>query len=340
MTRFDRAVAGEPQAVPPIWLMRQAGRYHRHYQALRRRHSFDALCRTPDLAARVALGPVEDFDFDCAILFSDLLYPLDAFGLRVRYTEAGPRLETRLTDATLRRLVDVERAAARLAFQADAVRATRSLLPADRALIGFVGGPWTLFVYAVEGGHTGPLARAKTSLALYRRFVRRLRPLLERVIAAQIAAGARFVMIFDTAAGELPAQTFRSTVAPDLVHLAQRFPGRLGYFAKHLHPDHLAPLLSGTSPWAGLGFDSRWDLASCLRRRAAAGFIQGNFDPALLFLKGRALDRAIDGFLDPLRALSWTERRGWICGLGHGVLPGTPETSVRRFVQRVRSTMS
>ena len=93
MTRFRSRLAGEPQAVPPIWLMRQAGRYHRHYQALRRRHSFDALCRTPDLAARVALGPVEDFDFDCAILFSDLLYPLDALGLRVRYTEAGPRLD-------------------------------------------------------------------------------------------------------------------------------------------------------------------------------------------------------------------------------------------------------
>ena len=101
MTRFQRALAGEPQAVPPIWLMRQAGRYHRHYQALRKRHSFDALCRTPDLAAKVALGPVEDFDFDSAILFSDLLYPLDALGLGVRYTDAGPRL-----DDAIDRIVD------------------------------------------------------------------------------------------------------------------------------------------------------------------------------------------------------------------------------------------
>lgn len=337
MTRFDRAMAGEAQAVPPIWLMRQAGRYHRHYQALRRRHSFDALCRTPELAARVALGPVEAFDFDCAILFSDLLYPLDALGLRVRYTEAGPRLASALTDRTIGRLADLERATKRLAFQADAVRATRSILPADRALLGFVGGPWTLFVYAVEGGHTGPLARAKTSPRLFRRFGRRLLPLLERNITAQLEAGARLVMIFDTAAGELPSDTFRTDVAPDLVHLARRFPGRIGYYAKHLHPDHLAALAS--APWAGLGIDSRWDLASCLRHRVSTGFVQGNFDPALLFMEGRALDRAIDGFLDPVRALSTEERRGWICGLGHGVLPRTPEASVRRFVQRVRSTL-
>ena len=137
----------------------------------------------------------------------------------------------------------------------------------------------------------------------------------------------------------MPADAFRNTVAPDLVHLARRFPGRLGYFARHLHPDHLAPLVSGAAPWAGLGFDSRWDLAGCLRRRTTTGFVQGNFDPALLSLEGRGLDRTIDEFLDPLRALSWTERRGWICGLGHGVLPGTPESSVRRFVQRVRSTL-
>ena len=133
MTRFQRALAAEPQAVPPIWLMRQAGRYHRHYQALRKRHSFDALCRTPDLAAKVALGPVEDFDFDSAILFSDLLYPLDALGLGVRYTDAGPRLDARLTASSIGRLRPLEQALPRIAFQADGVKATRAVpLPAAK----------------------------------------------------------------------------------------------------------------------------------------------------------------------------------------------------------------
>ena len=326
MTRFHRALAGQPQLVPPIWLMRQAGRYHGHYQALRKRHSFDALCRSPELAAQVALGPVEDFDFDSAILFSDLLYPLDALGLTVRYTEAGPRLDARLTAASARRLRPVEAAAKRIAFQAEGVRATRALLPPDRGLIGFVGGPWTLFVYAVEGTHAGPLATAKTSLPLYRAFARRVVPLLERGIAAQIAAG------------ELPADVYRRVIGPDLERLARRFPRCLGYFGRHLHPAHLTPDAIGEASWAGFGFDWRWDLASCLTR-PRGGFVQGNLDPALLLLTGRALDRAIDDFLAPIVTLPPEARRGWICGLGHGVLPVTPERSVRQFVQRVRRTL-
>ena len=215
------------------------------------------------------------------------------------------------------------------------MKATRAALPADRGLIGFVGGPWTLFVYAVEGTHAGTLATAKTSLPLYRRFARRLVPLLERGIASQLAAGADLVMVFDTAAGELPADVYRRVVAPDLVRLARRFPGQLGYFGRHLHPAHLAPASIADAPWAGLAYDWRWDLASCLAR-PRSGFVQGNFDPALLLLTGRALDRAIDEFLAPMAKLPAHARRGWICGLGHGVLPPTPEASVRRFVQRVR----
>ena len=223
MTRFQRALSAEPQSVPPIWLMRQAGRYHRHYQALRKRHSFDALCRTPELAAQVALGPVEDFDFDSAILFSDLLYPLDALGLRVRYTDAGPRIDARLTRDVNRPPANACTSRPTDCLSSRGVRATRALLPADKGLIGFVGGPWTLFVYAIEGTHEGALATAKTSLPLYRAFTRRLAPLLEQGIASQLAAGADMVMVFDTAAGELPADVFRRIVAPDLSGWPARF---------------------------------------------------------------------------------------------------------------------
>jgi uroporphyrinogen decarboxylase len=341
MNRFARALEGQAQAVPPVWCMRQAGRYQRAYQAQRRRHSFEALCREPDLAASVAMASIEDFDFDAAILFSDLLFPLDALGLGVSYDDRGPRVAKRLTPSLVGRLRSVERAAQALAFQAEAVAETRRRLPGDKGLIGFVGGPWTLFVYATEGTHTGTLARAKASLDLYRRFARVLVPLIERMIRAQRAAGADLVMVFDTAAGELAPAAFRRVLVPDLTRLARSAPGRVGYFARGLHPAHLTPAGSvSDAPWAGLGVDWRWDLAAVLAAPDRAGFVQGNFDPALLRLTGAPLARAVDEFLAPVAALGPKTRRGWICGLGHGVLPDTPEASVRHFVRAVRKRLS
>src|ERR1700675_2494331 len=144
--RFQNALARRAQSVPPIWLMRQAGRYHQHYQALRQKHSFMDLCKQPELAAEVALGPVLDFDFDAAILFSDLLFPLEALGMGLEYTDSGPRLGWQLGPETLSQLLSVEDAWPHLLFQGEAMRATRARLTEDRSLIGFVGGPWTLFV--------------------------------------------------------------------------------------------------------------------------------------------------------------------------------------------------
>jgi uroporphyrinogen decarboxylase len=200
----------------------------------------------------------------------------------------------RLTSSMVGRLRSVERAARALAFQADAVAETRRRLPADKGLIGFVGGPWTLFVYATEGTHAGTLARAKASLDLYRRFARVIVPLLEQMIRAQRAAGADLVMVFDTAAGELAPSAFRRIIAPDLARLARSAPGRVGYFARGLHPAHLESDGSvSDGPWAGLGVDWRWDLSALLAAPDRAGFVQGNFDPALLRLTGAPLVRAV-----------------------------------------------
>jgi uroporphyrinogen decarboxylase len=338
--RFSRALAGEPLTVPPIWCMRQAGRYQRAYQSFRKRHSFETLCRDPELAAKVALSPMADFDFDAAILFSDLLFPLQALGFGLAYDDSGPHLDRRLTPALLKRLRSAAEAAPALAFQAEAVAATRRQLPADRGLIGFIGGPWTLFVYAVEGSHSGPLARAKASPDLYRRFAKIVVPLLQRMTRAQLEAGADLVMVFDTAAGELTPSAFRAQLLPDLARLADAFPGRIGYYARNLGAVHLGgPPSMPAGDWAGLGVDWRWDLASALTS-PRTGFLQGNFDPALLHLTGAALRRALDEFLAPVAALTPDERRGWICGLGHGVLPGTPEASMRTFVRTVRKRLA
>jgi uroporphyrinogen decarboxylase len=343
---FRRAVSGESLPVPPIWLMRQAGRYHTPYRQLRARHDFATLCREPELAAEVAMGPMRDFDFDAAILFSDLLFPLEALGFGLSYEDGPPKLDGTLTPDRIAAFRPLADALARLTFQRDALVATRALLPPDKGLLGFVGGPWTLFVYAVEGSHAGPLSRAKASLDLYRAFADRLLPLLVENIRLQFEGGADVVMLFDTAAGELPPDVFQRAIAPDLGTLTRAFPKRLGYYAKGLRPAHLesaadasrvgAAARSFTDDLAGLGLDHGWDLARTLRDRTSDGFVQGNFDPALLQLTGAVLDRAIDAFLAPLQALSAADRRGWICGLGHGVLPATPEDSVRTFVRKVR----
>ena len=339
--RFRSALAGRRQDVPPIWLMRQAGRYQRSYRAKRRRYSFETLCREPELAAAVAIDAVEEFDFDAAILFSDLLFPLNALGFPLRYDDSGPELGRRLDEKMLARLHDVDRAVEALAFQAEAVALTRRRLPPSKGLIGFVGGPWTLFVYAVEGTHAGSLVRSKTSLPLYTRFARLVVPLLARAAGAQLAAGADVVMVFDTAAGELTPAAFRQMIVPDLRRLTRLTGGRLGYYARGIQPAHvegLSPAELGS--WAGFGIDWRWSLTDALTARRRQGFVQGNFDPALLHLEGRALERAIAAFLAPVAALPPARRRGWICGLGHGVLPGTPEESVRTFVRMVRRRLS
>jgi uroporphyrinogen decarboxylase len=332
---FARALAGEPQRIPPIWLMRQAGRYHRPYQQLRQLHRFEDLCRRPELAAEVAMGPIRDFDFDAAILFSDLLFPLEALGMALSYDDGPPKLDGPLTIERIQAFRAVEDAAVRIRFQAEGVAATRAVLPRDKGLIGFVGGPWTLFVYAMEGSHAGAMKVAKSSWDLFRAFSQRMTPLIERAIAMQLDAGADVVMVLDTAAGELPPSYFHREVAPDLASLARAQANRVGYYAKASHPALFDGAFAG-APWAGIGVDSRWDLPSLLKRRPLPGFVQGNFDPAWLFLSETRLASALDDYLRPIAALDPGQRAGWICGLGHGVLPATPESSVRTFVATVR----
>ena len=329
--------------MPPIWLMRQAGRYHSHYQRLRAVHSFDDLCRTPDLAAQVALGPIEDFDFDAAILFSDLLYPLDALGLRVSYDAGRPAVDGTLTFERLASFPSTEAALSRLAFQRDAVCLTRARLSPSKGLIGFIGGPWTLFAYAVRPsllrsfGETGAKPEA---VELYRAFAARIVPLLIENARQQLDAGTDIVMMFDTAAGTLPPDLYGSDVAGDVRAIAAAHPGRMGYFARDFSSAHEKSAGFDTIPFAGVGLDMHRELSAALRHPNRKGFVHGNMDPHDLLLTGADLDQALERFVAPLRGLDANQRRGWMCGLGHGVLPGTPEDNVRRFVSSVRETFA
>lgn len=335
---FSNAVTRTPQAVPPIWFMRQAGRYHNHYQNLRARHSFMDLCKQPELAAQVALGPVAEFDFDVSILFSDILFPLEALGMGLEYTDHGPRLGFQLNPETIHSLGDVKLAVEFMSFQKEAMKATRQILPANKSLIGFVGGLWTLFVYAVEGSHAGSLINSKKLVSLFPQFLTKMYPLIKENIRLQLEGGAEVVMIFDTAAGEVSPHFFQNWIQPTLSQLAHAFPQKIAYYSKGTQPAFFNSTFNQL-PWAGQGFDHRCYLPDVFNLQNK-GFVQGNFDQSLLFMDEADFKKAIQYFLTPLKELTPEQRAGWVCGLGHGVLPKTPEKNVKYFVDTIRKELS
>jgi len=335
---FHNALARKSQRVPPIWFMRQAGRYHQHYQGLRKNHSFDDLCKKPELSAQVALGPVADFDFDVSILFSDILYPLQALGMGLEYMDHGPRLGFQLTPDNLRNLKNGEDVVSFMNFQKEAMQATRAVLPKDKSLIGFIGGPWTLFVYAVEGSHAGSLTQSKRLISMFPEFLKKMLPLLKENIRLQFEGGAEVVMIFDTAAGELSPMDFKKWVQPVLKELIALAPGKIGYYSKNTQASYFNQEFLSL-PWAGMGFDHHWNLPNCFSL-AKQGFVQGNFDQSMLFLEKTQFQESLGIYIENMKSLSVEERAGWVSGLGHGVLPKTPEDNVRLFVETIRKAFS
>jgi uroporphyrinogen decarboxylase len=341
-TQFKNAILGQKQPAPPIWFMRQAGRYHQHYQKLRTQHSFEQLCRKPELAAQVAMGPIEDFDFDVAILFSDILFPLDGLGLQLSYSDAGPQLEKSLKAGFAIKAEAseevIQKALNELQFQAQALKITRDLLPQSKSLIGFVGGLWTLFVYACEGGHAGAMTFPKEYYFVDQIFVKTLKAIVRGNIELQLKAGAEVVMIFDTAAGEVSYQFFQNHLQDTLIQWAHEFPNKLGYYSKGTQNSFFSEKFL-SAPWAGRGVDHRWNMPELLKEKNAkniSGFLQGNFDQALLFQDSSRFENSLKKYLDPFLQLSESERAGWVCGLGHGVLPKTPERHVKKFIEAVR----
>jgi len=342
---FVAALERRNASRPPVWFMRQAGRYHSHYQRLKARHSFIDLCRVPELACEVALGPIEDFDFDAAILFSDLLFPLESMGMPLEYAP-GPQLGWHVRSLEdVARLKSGAELAAELEFQSDALRRTRARLAPGKGLLGFVGGPLTLYCYAAVGSHQNnlDLARAGVKEGVFAAFCDRLRSLLAANIVAQAKSDADVVAILDTCAGEFTAEEFGRHVVPELDKLLAEARERgldkpVLYYSKGTDPQYWDLLRD--LPIQGLGIDWRSSVADALRRYGDTWAIQGNFDPERLRDGGAGLDAELRGFFEPVAALPAAMRRGWICGLGHGVLQATPEANVRRFLELQREYFS
>ncbi len=335
---FQRAIRRENTGRPPVWFMRQAGRYHSHYRKLRAGNSFMDVCKKPDIACEAALGPVQDFGFDAAILFSDLLFPLEAMGMGLEYSP-GPKLAWHIeTPEDAERLDSGSNLVSQLAFQAEAIRLTRQHLPASTGLLGFVGGPLTLYCYAAEGSHQGELASARRGLTdgRYEIFCARLNNLLIDNMVLQAEAGADTVAILDTCAGKLNPADYREYAVPALEKVMLGFKARcpdtpISYYSKNTQARHWEALIN--LPIACMGIDWNHDIADVLSNWHDQWAIQGNIDPNWLFLETDELVARISKIFSKVKALPQSHRRGWVCGLGHGVLPGTPEKNVRAFLK-------
>ena len=205
--RFENALKNIPQSIPPIWFMRQAGRYHSHYQGLRKKYSFEQLCKNYELASRVACGPIDEFDYDVAILFSDILFPLESMGLKLKYAP-GPIFESYFNENSITKIKPIDEIINDLSFQRKALIETRRRLPKNKSLVGFVGGPWTLLSYGL--GIKNDLN--KLSLNNFQFYEKLLYdfiiPITTKTIAMQLDSDAEIVYVFDTNARQLKKDYF------------------------------------------------------------------------------------------------------------------------------------
>ena len=338
--KYQNALNLKSQKVPPIWMMRQAGRYQKTYRALREKHSFEQLCKVSELSAQVGLNAVQEFDFDLCILFSDILFPLEALGMGLSYDPA-PNLDWKLdTGADFKKFIPAGEASEFMSFQSDALKATRDVLPKDKSLIGFVGGYWTLFGYAVEGSHKGSMLETKKRRSLFKPFISEfMHPLIKENIKLQLDAGAEVVMIFDTALGEVDVSFYKEEIFPFIKELAEAFPNKLGYYTKGTTHDYFFDEFYSL-PFLGMGWDHRWSLKRVLKEKKYSGFIQGNFDQALLHQDANDFKASLNYYLEQFNDLSVDDLTGLVLGLGHGVLPKTPEDNVKMFVEMSREYFS
>ncbi|HXH76509.1 MAG TPA: uroporphyrinogen decarboxylase family protein [Bacteriovoracaceae bacterium] len=326
----------------PVWFMRQAGRYHSHYQSIKKNSDFMTMCKDPKLACDVTLGPIEDFKFNAAILFSDLLFPLEQLGMGLSYKSGPPKLEWHLESvADIQKLKVISPAREFFAFQGAACKLIREKLPKDVTLLGFVGAPFTLYTYAVEGSHAGNLVSAKKGLydGRFEAFTKILLPELLQEMLIQAENGAQAVALFDTAAGELSPQDYKELVVPKITSLLKSFKAKspntkIIYYSKHTQSHHLKAL--DLTHIDVIGVDWRCDLVEIQKLLPPHVFIQGNFDPAWLHLSWELLEKKATAYYNDLRTRGLDFKR-WVAGLGHGVLIETPEDNVRNIVKLIQS---
>ena len=333
--RFLRACRREPVDVTPVWFMRQAGRYMAEYRALREQHSLLEICRQPELAVQVTLQPVDRIDVDAAILFSDLLLPLEPMGIPFDFIKGeGPAIEKPVRSAAdvdcLRRFEPREA----LAHVLSTIRLLRRELEDRVPLIGFAGAPFTLASYAIEGGPSSNYAKTKAMMYGEPKVWHSLCGIFASVVAdylrAQVEAGVQAIQVFDSWVGALSPDDYREFALP---HTKQILDAAQSTGVPVIHFGTSTATLLETMAEAGgdvIGADWRIPLDEAWDKIGHDRAIQGNLDPTLLL---GPIDRMLEGADDVLRRAAG--RPGHIFNLGHGILPETPVEHVQALAHFV-----
>ncbi|HEY3754900.1 MAG TPA: uroporphyrinogen decarboxylase [Opitutaceae bacterium] len=316
--RFLAACSCRPLDRPPVWVMRQAGRYLPEYRELKAKHGFLKMVKTPELAAEVTLQPLRRFALDAAILFSDILVIPEALGQGYRFRDAGGiQMEYALASAAdIDRLAPGSVAPERLAYVGEALKCVRRQLQ-GQAMLGFGGSPWTLATYMVEGGSSDDFAKVKglfyEQRAAFERLMERLCDALIAYFRMQIQCGADAIQIFDSWGGALAGSDYEAGSLQWIRRIVAGLPAGfpIVLFAKGTSSQMEAQAKSGIQV---LSFDAATDLAAAAARCPVA--VQGNLDPVLLNTTPEIVTRETKRLLAAMQG-----RAGHILNLGHGILP-------------------
>jgi len=318
----------------PVWLMRQAGRYMPQYRALRQKYSFMEMCKTPELAAEITMLPINEFGFDAAIMFSDILVILDALGAGLHFEEkVGPVIERPVSCWN-----DVEKLSPtsipeKLSYVGDAIRLLKSQL--DRPLLGFCGAPFTVASYLIEGGSSRDLKKTKQWMLRDPESFHRLLALIAECtidyLNMQVDAGVDAIQIFDSWAHVLAEQQFREFSLSYMERVMRGIKNRelpVILFCKA--SSLFAPLLAEIRP-AAISLDWNGDVAQIRQNLSQGIALQGNLDPDVLYAPAAKIRQEVQRLLESMK-----NDPGYVFNLGHGIHPDIPVDSVRVLVETIR----
>lgn len=348
---FLKACYGEPVPYTPVWIMRQAGRYLKQYQKIRKKYDFLTICKTPELAIEVTIQPVDALGVDAAILFSDILIPVEAMGIALKFSEkAGPKLTNPVRDEDSIQRLSVPEPENDLGFVLETIKILRKELEERVPLIGFSGAPFTMATYTIEGGTPKNFLHTKKLMfqnpTLYFALMDKITQTITAYLKSQIKAGAQALQLFDTWAGVLSPRDYREFALPYVKRVIDALnsplpPLKLRGGEGGVTDGHV-PIIYFVGECAGLleeiktcgadviGIDWRINIDDAIRRLGNNFSVQGNLDPCALFLPK---DKIVNKVSDILKRAS--SARGHIFNLGHGILPETPVENVIAMVEIV-----
>jgi len=333
--RFLRACRREATDRPPVWFMRQAGRYQEKYRAIRKKHSLVEICKIPEVCAEVTLLPIEQFGFDAAIVFSDIMIPLEPMGIDFEYKPGvGPIIHNPIrSKADVEKLKDLD-LGTDLQYTGESLGLLKKAL--NVPCLGFVGAPFTLASYMLEGGPSKSYIQLKsfmyTQTEAWHMLMEKLADSMANYLLFQVESGAMAVQIFDSWVGILNVADYREYVFPHMERMIANIKAKtdvpivhFGTNSQHLLQDMKA---SGADV---VGIDWKTDMAAAWGSMNYEVAVQGNLDPTLLFADWSLIEKRAKALLE-----SMPNKPGFIFNLGHGILPKTPEENVRRLVELVQ----